>query len=357
MFYEKGKDSEVEKRKTYFDLLRIVACFSVVMLHSAAQFWYDLPIRESEWLIANAYDAVFRFGVPIFVMLSGALFLDTKKERSIKYLYTHNIFRLLCIYIVWSCIYGLLDVRYLSIKEVGVKFVIKEMIFGRYHLWFLPMLIGLYALLPILKTWIAHTDKKGIQYFLGLFLVIQIGGETLRSLIPSDMFALIADRSKIDLICGYAGYFVLGYYLVFIGMKREMHKWIYIGAFFSAVLNIVLSTKVSWRLGEANASVYDSYSLFTFFIVLGVFLFFKEKVGNYSFSERGISIIKEISQSTLGIYLLHVGVLEVLQAYGLHSKSIFILFGVPLLSIGCFLLCFLLTFFLRRIPVVGRYIC
>ena len=64
-----------KKRLIHYDLLRIFAAFSVVMLHSAAQFWYSLDIYSTEWLIANSYDALFRFGVPIFVMISGALFL------------------------------------------------------------------------------------------------------------------------------------------------------------------------------------------------------------------------------------------------------------------------------------------
>lgn len=79
------------------------------MLHSATQFWYDLDVRSTEWVIANSYNAVFRFGVPIFVMISGALFLDNGYKLNLKRLYTRNILRLVILYIVWSCIYGLYD--------------------------------------------------------------------------------------------------------------------------------------------------------------------------------------------------------------------------------------------------------
>ena len=118
----KNMDINVNKnRLIYMDILRIIACFSVVMLHTAAQFWYTLPIDQLEWKIANSYDAVFRFGVPIFVMISGALFLNKEKVINIKKLYRHNILRLACVYIIWSCIYGLIDSRYFVIEQVGIN--------------------------------------------------------------------------------------------------------------------------------------------------------------------------------------------------------------------------------------------
>ena len=46
-----------EKRMIHYDLLRILAAFSVVMLHSAGQKWYVLPVTGREWQIADAWDA------------------------------------------------------------------------------------------------------------------------------------------------------------------------------------------------------------------------------------------------------------------------------------------------------------
>ena len=52
--------------KPKYDLLRILAAFSVVILHISAQFWYDFDVTDFRWLTANSYDALFRFGVPVF---------------------------------------------------------------------------------------------------------------------------------------------------------------------------------------------------------------------------------------------------------------------------------------------------
>ena len=42
------EDRTERKRMVHYDLLRIAAAFSVVMLHSAAQFWNSLDIASLE---------------------------------------------------------------------------------------------------------------------------------------------------------------------------------------------------------------------------------------------------------------------------------------------------------------------
>ena len=151
-----------DKRMIHYDLLRIVAAFSVVMLHSAGQKWYVLPVTDREWQIANAWDALFRFGVPIFVMISGAIFLN--KDIGIKRLYFHNIFRLLAIYWIWSGLYGIYDCRKRGLGAAEWKEVVKELLGGRYHLWFLPMIVAIYMLVPILRSWVKSAEKSNLQY-------------------------------------------------------------------------------------------------------------------------------------------------------------------------------------------------
>lgn len=348
---------ERNERMLYYDLLRIIAAFSVVMLHSSAQFWYELDVRSTEWIIANAYDAVFRFGVPIFVMISGAIFLDTDYELNIRRLYRHNILRMVILYIVWSCVYGLYDSRSFDVSAVGMKPVLREMIMGRYHLWFIPMIVGIYVLLPILKGWLATAEKKTIEYFLGLFLVLKIICDTLRAWVETDELHSILDMLDVEMVCSYVGYFVLGYYLVHFGISKKVRNTIYALFVPAAMVNIVAGTRLSWRVGEADGSIYDSFTLFTFLMVIAIFVFVKEKGSKCSFGGRSTKVIRELSADTLGIYLLHIGVMEILRPYGVHSMMLPNIVGIPLFSILCFVICMLIAAVLRRIPVIGRYLC
>lgn len=347
-----------KNRLVHYDLLRILAAFSVVMLHSASQFWYSLSPETGAWKIANGYDALFRFGVPVFVMISGALFLG--KELDVKRLYTHHILRLLAVYLVWSVAYGLFDCRAYEAKYVTWAIIGFEIEGGRYHLWFLPMIVGIYILLPLLHSWIRHVEKKTLEYLLLVFLVLQIGRETLTVLLQNQMaeFVInILDVPELSMACSYVGYFVLGYYITTIGIPRKWHKIIYWAMIPAAVLNIVISDISSVRKGAPDGTIYDSYGAFTFIIVVGLFLFFAEVVSKVRYGEFARKLIGEISFATFGVYVMHLMCIEWLAEWGIDSMMLPNIIGIPLLAVLVFLICFILAAILRRIPVIGKYIC
>ena len=349
--------AEVKTRKLQYDILRVLAAFSVVMLHSAAQFWYDLEIKSTEWIIANSYDALFRFGVPVFVMISGAIFLDTEYVLDVKRLYKHNVLRLVVLYVIWSVVYGLYDARNWDWSEAGAKAILKEMLNGRYHLWFIPMIVGIYVLLPVLKSWIDHTKQKTIEYFLGLFFVLQICSETIRALTLNDELHYILDLGKAEMVCGYIGYFVLGYYLVHIGISKKAKKLLYALVVPSMVANVVLGFWLAWRVNERVAFIYDSFGIFTFILSVALFVFICEKGKKASFGTKSGKILKELSADTLGIYVMHVGLMEFTKGRGFHCMMISNIVGIPLYALLCFVICALAAAVLRRIPFVGRFLC
>ncbi|MDE6169248.1 MAG: hypothetical protein K2G28_12420, partial [Acetatifactor sp.] len=88
-----------------------------------------------------------------------------------------------------------------------------------------------------------------------------------------------------------------------------------------------------------------------------LFLFFTEKVEHIRFSPRARRLIREISLSTLGIYLMHLGLLEYLFPFGIHSMSFTPILCIPLFSLFCFAVCFVLSALLRRIPLIGKFLC
>ena len=154
-----------------------------------------------------------------------------------------------------------------------------------------------------------------------------------------------------------SGYFVLGYYLVHIGIPRKTHKIFYLAALPCAALNILISTLQTARDGVPNGGIYDGFCLFTFLLVIAVFLFFMEGIKNHKWGKGSAAVIAELSKGTLGIYLLHIGVMELLEARGIHSAMMPVAVGVPLLALLVFALCYGISALLRRIPWVGRYLC
>jgi surface polysaccharide O-acyltransferase-like enzyme len=130
----------------YFDYLRVAATISVVVLHVSAQNWYSFNGRSFEWNVFNFYDSIVRWGVPIFLMISGSLFLY--RDIEIKNLYRKYILRLFVAYCFWALFYAVYSPIIDSIIGKGfalpIKSIIKNTISGNYHMWFIPMIIGTY---------------------------------------------------------------------------------------------------------------------------------------------------------------------------------------------------------------------
>ena len=63
------------QRIAYFDVLRILATFAVIVLHLSAQHWADTDVYSRAWQAFNLYDSAVRWAVPVFVMISGSVSL------------------------------------------------------------------------------------------------------------------------------------------------------------------------------------------------------------------------------------------------------------------------------------------
>ena len=71
------------QRKLYLDLLRIIAISAVVMIHVSASYVTNAN-SLLDFTVGNIFDSVSRLGVPLFLMISGALILDENKEFNCK---------------------------------------------------------------------------------------------------------------------------------------------------------------------------------------------------------------------------------------------------------------------------------
>lgn len=62
-------------RIVYYDFLRIISMFAVIVLHTAGERWSKVEVHSLAWNSFNFYDSIVRWAVPVFTMISGALFL------------------------------------------------------------------------------------------------------------------------------------------------------------------------------------------------------------------------------------------------------------------------------------------
>ena len=341
---------------TQFDLLRILAALSVVSIHASAKLWYQFSIRSTDWVITNGINVLSRFGVPMFFMISGALLLAPNREITVKELWLRHILRLFIIYVIWSCAYGAIGYFSLHSDAISWKDLIKSMLTGSYHLWFLPYLLGIYALLPLLRKWTSVADKKDLQYFLMLFFVFSILKTTLASFIRTPEILAFLDSFKIDLACSFTAYFVLGYYLFHVGISEKWRKRLFVCFPVFCILNVAISTFQNWHWEKLTSDFSNTFGLFTMLMTATIFLFVTKKTFQKETSDGCQKLWKQLSLGTLGVYLIHLIILD-LPFMGKLYASLSPILSIPLVTICCFLISLILATALRKLPLVGHFLC
>ena len=166
-----------DKRVGYFDILRIVSIFFVIVIHVTSVGLRLCETATPTWNVNWLLNSVSRWAVPVFFMVSGALFLDPRRELSIKKLYTKNISRIAICIIVWGFFYSLLD-QYLygTLSAKSILIAVYGIITGNtgYHLWFLYTLIMLYIATPLFRLITCHASKRRLEYALVVWIIFSL---------------------------------------------------------------------------------------------------------------------------------------------------------------------------------------
>ncbi len=350
---------EVEEQKgvpryIYFDILRVIAAFAVIMLHvSAHRFYVSFPSNEWEWL--NVYDSLSRWGVPIFVMISGALFLNANKVLSIKKLFKKNIVRILTALLFWSLVYELYQMN----ENTTLLQFVYGVIMGPVHLWFLKMLLGLYVVVPILR--LVVKDKKIELYFLILAFittfVIPYLPKVLGLFDPNLIHASnkLIETINLQLATGYTGYFVLGHYLRVTSISQLVKRMIYSLGLLSFICVIVLTSMVSHFLNFPIVFFYNNLFPLSLLEAAAIFVFVHDKAININSNHQ--KVIINVSKLSFGIYLIHYLIIKIINDnLGLNSSSFNPILYVPCITISVFMISYLASFIISKIPFAKKYI-
>ena len=343
------------KERTYaFDFLRIIAAFAVVWLHVSAQHWYD-TFPSYEWEIMNIYDSLVRWCVPVFVMISGALFLNPSRHLSIRKLYKKNISRIICAFLFWSAIYSLFYIK----ADTNINGILGFLIEGPFHLWFLKMLMGLYIAVPILRVIVLN--KQVEVYFLCVALItaflipLFLGGiehinEQLAGLLQTNY-----ETFGINIASGYAGYFVLGHFLTTYPINDKVKYVIYMIAFVCLLLVIMVTHFYSTRIGQPYGGLYGYLNPFTLFEAMAIFIFVNEHCTRPTARQR--HIVTNISNLSFGIYLIHILIMSLFRSYiGIDSSTFNPLFFIPCYSIIVFIVSYWVVRIIHSVAYLNKII-
>jgi len=355
----------MKSRLLYADILRVSAVAAVVFLHAAAPSEYQFnSITHSWWWVANVFDSSSRWAVPVFIMLSGMLLLDVSKTESASSFFRKRVNKVVVPFLVWSVVYSLWKVTKNGLLSHGqiqysvIGFFV-DLLRGNvyYHLGFFYYLIGLYLVTPILRVYIRNASNRNILYF----LLLWVFATPLYGIIAR--FFHIGIAIQLPLATGFVGYFVLGHFLNSSDIRLKWRRLIYIVGIFS----LLVTAYGTYFLTSSKGGTLDEYfhEYLTANVIglsVAVFLVFKHiKWPRWISDESAASFswrrfIVTLSGASLGVFVIHPIILEVLFDSHINYMLIHPLLGIPITAMATLIVSFAVVRIMQELPIVRRIV-
>lgn len=287
------------KRILSLDVLRVLACVMVVLMHS------PMPTQQSGGLIGLMSSSVSYFTAPcigLFFMVSGALLLPIKEQTAGRFM-RKRLGKVLAPTLSWTAIYLIIKLLIGTDISAFTWLSIPFSAQGNGVLWFMYTLAGLYLLAPVISPWLAKASEKELRMYLLLW------GVTL--CYPLLKLALDINESNTGILyyfTGYAGYFILGYYMMHYGQKIKV-PWA------TAGFAISLSAVTIVKLAGWEVNFYSLFWYLSIFVALMCIFWWKiitAICSRISFYVHHMSSkwITTISNLSFGIYLSHIAIMR-----------------------------------------------
>ena len=348
-------DNLVHKRNYSLDIARIIATLSVVMTHCCSYFLEKHPLFSNEFIIGNLFDSLSRIGVPLFIMISGSLFLDERKDITLKSVLFKNIKCIAIIIIIWSTIYSIAYNVILPISSnntISIKNIIGGIINGPYHMWYLYMIIGLYIMTPFLRKFVCKENKEMVLAFITISLCFQFFTPVVNIICKLGIdLSLINEwmtKFELDFFGGYLAYYLVGWYIVNVGIKQKLHKnIIYLLGATSLVLIILY---VHFTGDYKNA--YKNIGMPVFVYSVSVFLALNNIT--WKLKEKITKKLATLSNLTFGVYMIHALLVTIyikLFPYNGHCILYIIVYFMVVIFFAS-----LISYTISKIPLLRKII-
>jgi surface polysaccharide O-acyltransferase-like enzyme len=341
-------------RVAYLDALRTLAIFAVILIHVLSNDFWAYAMSSSTWIVANVVDGFFRFAAPVFVMISGALLLDAPLHRAPARFYWKHLPRILIPLAFWGLFYQYYVVWADGLHHLAFPKAMRRLYAGTpkvmYHLWFLYMILGIYAAAPFIKAMMEAISLKSQWLFFGIWFLVQ----PVLLMIQGLMQYKFAEYNTV--FGQYVGYFVLGSLLhrhanarrsVMVASGTAL--WL-LGSVVTAYGTIVMSRAT----GTINP-LFPSYVTPNVVVAsTGIFLMIKGLESTWR--REGLArVFAFVGKAAYGIYLTHILFLDIAgRRHWLLPTATHPLPAYFINAMGLFLCSLALTVVIGKIPVLRR---
>ncbi len=272
-----------------WNLLRFVACLSIVLLHSTTQTGLVAGFPQTEYY--NLARLLLCYATPTFIVLSEIILANRYPDRLGKGFFSKRIKWIFFPFVSFAIIDALVTFNLSGNIQIKDK-VLDNVLFGMFEGYFVLIILQFYILhYLVIKFNISMKILLPISYII-MFVHLHL-------LNYSDLAFIQDNRHYLKLpFTAWFGYFTTGYligrhYKKIIEFSRK-YKW----HIFTAVLLSLYFVAMNYKFGFTSVNS-KRFDLFPFVILCSLaILTFGKSVPNSK-------IINTISNYSLGIYLLH----------------------------------------------------
>lgn len=323
----------MKQRELDLDFIKVIASVMVIMLHIGNVYMRSDYFGGSQvyHYFGMFYSVFFRTCVPLFVMISGYLYFESKSNDDYKLYYIKTLKRIIFPTILISIFYCAIS----AIREYSLYGIIswnkygKDILSGNAysHLWYMYMICGLYLFAPILRLFRNKLEKYGILLCGGILCAFGV------------CLAFLFDFPWPLLFLQYLGYFVLGW-----GLKKNKNtnKKMKIISLIGSML--IMFTAFLVTVFQEIYSFHPSLQIYKYLspvtIVASIMLFWG-LTGCKINSQTGVWISR-LAKHNLGIYFIHQLYIDILYHWILRDNAIYLfpLFFIPVVVCIIYLLSF-----------------
>lgn len=343
----------MKTREEFLDRLRIAATCAVVLLHTitGVSDITDMSLYPGEKKVFLVMMDLVCWCVPVFLMISGYLFLNPARKLNMSTMLTGYCRRIVLALFVFGVPYAWLEQiaveKSFRWSSIGRGFVMVIQGKSWSHMWYLYLILLLYLLTPAVK-WILARVPGWTVYGVLAFLFAEC------SLLPWLYRFLEPERRAVVPEDGiYFFYYLCGYLFTSRrtdGKRKLSGRRLYAGAAVMAAAMLCSRLPGSYTLQMAYN--YPPTA------VLSLLLFAAGKAGE---SERaGVkapALIRKASALTFAVYLVHPVFLNLFYKF-LHITPLSFPVGIslPVFFLGTLLLAGAAAWVLYRIPPFRKYI-
>lgn len=313
------KNQNIKSRDRRLDILRVLACISVVITHTCSYLSNTNEYYSFIWNLCTWISSLNMFAVPIFFMISGYFLLE-KNIDPINF-YIKSFKKVILPFIFWSFIY------YLYSKQIWIIFTQNNMPIFKYnefftsiltgepHMWFVFYLISFYLFLPFFKYLTLNTSLL-ILYF-KIVLILKFILPYLTFIQPLSPLSNVGNMIGVSNFFGFSVYFLLGYCITTSKKLTSILKKYSVCIFWLSIMIIPILTTISSFYGHEKNFVFQNYlspsillasaSLFYIFINL-------KEIKNPI-----LIYISKLHKYTYTVYLSHVLIINLIIFAGFYE--------------------------------------